>query len=443
MINYRPVAYIRCYGNKMKLIKTILALTLFSTATLCAAKVTPLDSVAIVVNDGVILESEIQILVTQIKQRLIKAGQDLPSDNVLETQTIERLIDQILKKQMAQRMSMRIGDTQLDQTIENIAAEQKVTVVDLKTALEKDGVNFAAYRETIRDDILLGQVERISLRRRINISEQEINNLVELMKEHGQSSVQYNLGHILISNNGDDSTENQKATRNRADKVLELLNDGQDFKRIAIISSSGPKALEGGDWGYMSINEMPTLFTDAVTGTAKDDIIGPFKSGNGYHILKIFDVKGQQQIDVSEVNAKHILIKTSIVLSDERAKKMLDQFIEDIAQGTATIEELAKEHSDDPGSAIRGGELGWNDPSIYVPSFKDTLAKLEIDQLSKPFKSSHGWHIVKLTGERQVDATDNFIKNRAYQMLFNRKFNEESAVWSKELRSNAYVEILD
>jgi len=427
----------------MKLIKTILALTLFSTATLCSAQVTPLDGVAIVVNDGVILKSEIKSLITEVKQRSLKSGQTLPSDRVLETQATERLIDKILKKQMAQRMSMRIGDTQLDQTIENIAGEQKMSVAQLKSALEQDGVNFGAYRESMRDDILLGQVERISLRRRINISEQEIDNLVGLMKEHGQSTVQYHLGHILISNNGDESTENQKATRTRADKVIELLKSGSDFKRIAITSSSGPKALEGGDWGSMNVNEMPTLFTDAVAGTAKDDIVGPFKSGNGYHILKIFDIKGQQQVDVSEVNAKHILIATSIVLSDERAKQMLDQFIADIADGKSTLEELAKEHSDDPGSAIRGGELGWNDPSIYVPNFRNTLAKLEIDELSKPFKTSHGWHIVKLTGERQVDATDKFIKNRAYQMLFNRKFSEESTAWAKELRGNAYIEILD
>jgi len=427
----------------MKLIKTLLAITLLSSATISMAQVTKLDGVAIIVNDGVILQSEIKSLINQVKQRSEQAGQELPSDRVLETQATERLIGNILKKQMAERMSMRIGDTQLDQTIENIASEQKLNVTQLKTALESDGVNFSSYRESIRDDILLGQVERISLRRRINVSEQEINNLVVMLKEHGQTNVQYNLGHILISNNGDESSENQQATHDRADKVLELLKEGSDFKRIAITSSSGPKALEGGDWGFMNINEMPTLFTDVVKDKAKGDIIGPFKSGSGYHILKVLDVKGQQQVDITEVNAKHILIKTSIVLSDERAKQMLDQFIVDIAAGTATIEELAKEHSDDAGSAIRGGELGWNDPSNYVVSFKNTLARLAVDELSKPFKSSHGWHIVKLLGERKVDATENFIKNRAYQMLFNRKFSEESEAWNKELRDNAYIEIID
>ncbi|MDP2559588.1 peptidylprolyl isomerase SurA [Psychrobium sp. 1_MG-2023] len=427
----------------MKLIKTILTVSLLCTSYFAQAEVTPLDRVAIVVNDGVILKSEIEALIQQVKQRSVREKQALPADRVLKTQATERLIDNILKKQMAERMSMRIGDTQLDQTIANIAAEQKMTVTQLKSAIESDGVNFATYRETIRDDILLGQVERIAIRRRINISDQEVDNLVDLMKEHGQSNVQYQVGHILIANSDDMSTDGQKATRERADRVLSLLNEGSDFKRVAITSSSGPKALEGGDWGYMNINEMPTLFTDAVAGTSKGDVIGPFKSGNGYHIIKIFDIKGQQQVDVNEVNAKHILIKTSIILSDERAKSMLDGFIKDIESGKATIDELAKKHSDDAGSAIKGGELGWNDPSIYVPSFKDTLARLETNELSQPFKSSHGWHIVQLLGKRKVDATDEFMKNRAYQLMFNRKFTEESSAWAKELRSKAYIDILD
>lgn len=431
------------HGKKMKLLKIVLAVSLLTSSYASQAEVKALDRVSIVVNDGVILKSEIDALVNTVKQRSLANNQTLPNDRVLKTQATERLIDNLLKKQMADRMSMRIGDTQVDQTIANIAQEQKITLEQLKTKLTTEGVNFADYRESMRDDILLGQVERISVRRRVNIAEQEINNLATQLTEHGQSNVQFQLGHILISHNGDESTEGLKDARERADKVIELLNNGSDFKRIAITSSGGPKALEGGDWGYMNINEMPTLFTDAVKGKNQGDVIGPFKSGNGYHIIKILDVKGQQQVDVNEVNAKHILIKPSIILSENKAKAMLEGFIKDIKSGKSTIEELAKEHSDDAGSAIKGGELGWNDPSIYVPAFKNTLAMLKQDQLSEPFKSSHGWHIVKLTGKRKVDATDKFIKNRAYQMLFNRKFSEESAAWSKELRSNAYIEILD
>ncbi|MCG7531430.1 peptidylprolyl isomerase SurA [Psychrobium sp. MM17-31] len=427
----------------MKLLKIVLAISLLGSTQVSQAEVKALDRVSIVVNDGVILKSEIDALVNRVKQRSIASNQELPNDRVLKTQATERLIDNLLKKQMAERMSMRIGDTQLDQTISNIAAEQKLSLDEFKAQLAKEGLDFATYRESVRDDILLGQVERIAVRRRINISEQEVVNLAEQIKHHGQSNTKYRLGHILISHNGDESTDGLKAARERADRVIELLNDNGDFKRIAITSSSGPKALEGGDWGFMNINEMPTLFTDAVKGKGKGDVIGPFKSGNGYHILKILDLQGQQQMDVNEVNAKHILIKPSIILSDQRAKEMLEGFIEDIKAGKATIEELAKEHSDDPGSAIKGGELGWADPSVYVPAFKNTLAQLEQDEISAPFKSSHGWHIVKLLGKRKVDATEQFIKNRAHQLLFNRKFSEESDAWAREMRSSAYIEILD
>jgi len=428
----------------MKLLKVVLSVSLFSITGISQAEIKPLDHVSIVVNDGVILESEINALINNVKKQSITSNQELPNDRVLKTQASERLITNLLKKQMAERMSMRIGDPQLDETINNIAQEQKFTISQLKTQLENDGVEYSTYRESIRDEILLGQVERISVRRRINITEQEIDNLVELLNQHGESNTQFRLGHILISHNGDVSTEGQKATRDRADSVLKFLNDGSDFKKIALTSSSGPKALEGGDWGFMNINEMPTLFTDVVKGAAKDDIIGPFKSGNGYHIIKILDVKGQQpEVKVHEVNAKHILIKPSIILSDARAKLMLETFIEDIESGKSTIEELAKEHSEDPGSAIKGGELGWNDPSIYVPAFKNALATLAVDEISKPFQSTHGWHIVKLLGERQTDATEKHIQNRAYQMLFSRKFSEESEAWAKELRNNAYIEVLN
>jgi len=443
MINYWLLTLPGLNGKKMKLLKIVLAVSLFCSVGVSQAEIKALDRVSIVVNDGVILKSEIETLVNRVKQRSLANNQELPNDRVLTTQATERLIGNLLKKQMADRMSMRIGDTQLDQTIGNIASEQKLTLEQLKQKLATEGVDFAVYRESMREDILLGQVERIAVRQRINIAEQEIENLVVQLMQHGQTTTQFHLGHILISHNGNESTEGLKDTRERADKVIELLNSGSDFKRIAITSSAGPKALEGGDWGFMNINEMPTLFTDAVKGKSKNDVIGPFKSGNGYHIIKILDVKGQQQVDVHEVNAKHILIKPTIILSDERAKTMLEEFLVDIKSGKATIEDLAEKHSDDAGSAIKGGELGWGDPSLYVEAFRNTLANLEENEISQPFKSSHGWHIVKLLGNRKVDATDKFIKNRAHQMLFNRKFAEESSAWTKELRTNAYIQVLD
>jgi len=426
----------------MKLSHIFLAATLVGT-TMLAKAAQPLDQISIIVNDGVVLKSEISALVDNVKRRSAAANQQLPSDSVLQTQATERLIDKVLKEQMAQRLGVRIGDTQVDQTIAGIASEQKITVAQLKQMIEQNGEVFVNYRESIRSEILLSQVERIAVRRRINISEQEVDNLVELMAEHGRTNTQYRIGHILIANNQQNSSVDQQASRDRADKVLALLKQGDDFGRIAITSSSGPKALEGGDWGFMNINEMPTLFTDAVKGKSKGDIIGPIRSGNGYHILSILDIKGQQQVEVTEVNARHILIKPSIILSDERAKDMLEGFAKQVTAGSATFSELAKKHSADPGSAIKGGELGWNDPSAYVPEFKTTLAKLNnAGQLSRVFKTVHGWHLIEFIGRRDIDATDKFVKNRAYQLIFNRKFAEESTSWARELRAQAYIDVL-
>ena len=422
---------------------TILLATIFAGTAMVSHAAERLDQVAIIVNDGVVLKSEINSLVNSVKRRSLASKQELPADRILRTQATERLIDTILKEQIADRMGMRIGDVQLNQTIEGIAQEQKMTISDLKQAIEKDGDSFAKYRESIRSELLLSQVERISVRRRINISEHEISNLVELMNERGKTNTEYHIGHILIPVDKKGTAEEQQASKSRADKVLEMLKEGSDFKKIAITSSSGPKALEGGDWGLMNINEMPTLFTDAVKDHSKGDIIGPVRSGNGYHILTIFDIKGKQEVKVSESNARHILIKTSIILSNDRAKELLNDFIKQIEAGTATFSDLAKEHSADSGSAIKGGELGWADPSNYVPEFKNTMARLNEGEMSKPFKTTHGWHIIEFIGRRNIDATESFIKNRAYQLLFNRKFAEESAAWANELRAQAYIDVLD
>lgn len=426
----------------MKLAKFIVAGVLLATSIAPLQAAEPLDKIAIVVNNGVILKSEIAGLVTDVKRRSLESGQELPSDKVLWTQAIDRLIDVALKKQLAERMGMRIGDAQLEQTIGGIAQEQKLTIDQLKSTLEKDGVNYSSYRESVREEILLGQLERISVRRRINISEQDVDNLVTLMKERGRSNTQYHMGHILIKLDTKADTDALKAAQSRASAVIRLLEKGDDFKRIALTSSSGPKALEGGDWGLMNIDEMPTLFTDAVQDKAAGDIIGPIKSGAGFHILKIFEVKGQQTVEVTEVNARHILITPSVILSEERAENMLIEFAQQIEAGEADFGELAKEHSADPGSAIKGGELGWTDPSIWVPAFKDAVASLEPGETAAPFRSTHGWHLLKLLGRRDTDATDKFMKNRAYQLLFNRKFTEESGAWVREMRAGAYIDIV-
>ncbi|MFQ6372761.1 peptidylprolyl isomerase SurA [Shewanella sp. YIC-542] len=403
----------------------------------------PLDSIAVQVNNGVILESEVQQMLAQIKATAQEKNQNLPSDNALRTQVIERLILTKLQLQTADRIGLHVGDLQLDQTIANIAKQQNMTVAQLQSNVEADGQSFSQYREQLRENITLGEIQRIQVQRRIQVSPQEVAHLVNLIQEQGLKDVEFQIGHILIETPQNPTPEQLEQSRKRADAVLTRLKDGADFREMAIASSAGPKALEGGIWDYMNINEMPTLFAEVVNNAKKDDIIGPIKSSAGFHIIKVMDARGLETKEVEEVKARHILMKPSPILSEERAKATLSQFIQDIKSGKAKFEDLASKYSEDPGSAAKGGELGWAEPSVYVPEFAQALAQLKTDEISEPFRSSFGWHIIQLEGRRTTDATKEFNTNRAHELIFRRKFNEELQNWLDEMRASAYIEIFD
>ncbi|MCL1040393.1 peptidylprolyl isomerase SurA [Shewanella marisflavi] len=403
----------------------------------------PLDRVTVQINEGIVLESEIVNMLKTVKANAKAAGQSLPSDKALRTQVIERLIMTRLQLQMADRIGLHIGDLQLDQTIENIAKEQKMTPDMMREQLEADGISWSQYREQLREEITLGEIQRIQVQRRIQVSPQEINSLVKLIEEQGMQQVEYQIGHILIEVPNSPNSEQLESASNRANAVLKRLQDNADFKQTAIASSSGPKALEGGIWDYMNVNEMPTLFAELLVGAKTGDIIGPVRSGAGFHIIKVMDARGLQTKEIDEVRSRHILIKPSPILSEERAKAMLDKFVAQLRSGEADFASLARQYSEDPGSATKGGELGWADPSVYVPAFAQTLNALKINEISEPFRSSHGWHIVQLEEKRKTDATDKFNTNRAHQLIFRRKFNEELQNWLDEMRAEAYIEVFD
>ncbi|PKH91635.1 peptidylprolyl isomerase SurA [Pseudoalteromonas sp. 78C3] len=414
------------------------------SASLCqSAMAAPveIDKVIGVVNQGVILKSEVDTIINRVKKQAEEQNQQLPKDETLRVQAVERLVNQALMIQMAERMGLQISDSQLDQTLASMAQEQGGTIADLRRTIEGSGESFQAYREEIRKEITTQQVTRASVDRRIYISEQEVDNLLKIMETQGQSAEEYDIGHILIDIPNDASADEIAGAKTRADKVIELLNDGQEFKRIAISSSSGSKALEGGQLGYMGINEMPSLFAEAVKGQKKGAIVGPLRSGAGFHIIKVQDVRGLQVVETTEVRSRHILIKPSIILSEEKARSMLAGFAKDLRAGTADFGKLAKEYSEDPGSALKGGEYDWTDPTTYVPAFKDTLLSLKQDEISEPFRTQFGWHIVQLLGKRVADKTELAKRNRAHGMLFNRKFKEESFNWQQEMREQAHVEI--
>ncbi|AVJ56876.1 peptidylprolyl isomerase SurA [Idiomarina sp. OT37-5b] len=398
-----------------------------------------LDRVAVIVDEGVILQSQIEQMMQQVKSGGNFDADNAPSDQVLETQVTERLILQELQLQMAERMGVEIGESQLEQAIDGIAKERDKSVEELRAEVTASGISWPTFREQIRNELIISQVERAAVQRRVSITPQEVGNLVELIENNSQTQTEYRLSQILIASPSDASQEEQATAKRRADAVMKLLNEGEDFSDLAIRSSSGSNALDGGDLGWMTENTMPTLFADVVKGKDVGAIVGPLRSGVGFHILKVADKRGEQKVEVQEVKARHILIKPSVILSDKRAQEMLNEFRQQVESGEKTFDELAREHSADPGSASRGGDLGWSRPDRYAPEFKQTVETIEQGVISEPFRTQFGWHIVEVTDRRTLDATQESKQDRAYQMLFARKYREELDNWQQEIRDRAYV----
>ncbi|MCL9775140.1 peptidylprolyl isomerase SurA [Vibrio methylphosphonaticus] len=425
----------------MKFISKILSTLLCATVALHAfAAPVELDRVRIVVNDGVILQSDIDAATKTLFANAKKNNQELPSQDIIQEQIFDKLILEKLQLQEAERIGVRIDDNRLEDTLKDIASNNQQTVAELRQTVTEEGLGWGAFREQIRDEIAASEARNAMVRQRINILPAEVDNLAELLAQESNATVTYKISHIQLRfKEGEDKSDVEK----QAKDIVAKLNDGEDFSTMAYTYSKGPKALEGGDWGWMRKEEMPTIFADQIKMQTKGSIIGPFRSGVGFHILKIDDVKGLETVSVTEVNARHILVKPTVILSDEGVKRALNSYIQKIQSGDATFAELAEQYSADPGSAAQGGELGYQTPELYVPEFKHQVETLPVGQISAPFKTVHGWHIVEVLDRRDVDKTGSAMQNRAYRILFNRKFNEEASAWMQEIRASAFVEMIE
>ncbi|MCC4817836.1 peptidylprolyl isomerase SurA [Vibrio lentus] len=419
---------------------TLIAIAAACTVSTSYAAPVELDSVKVIVNEGVILQSDIDASMKTLRANAKKSGQTLPSQDVLNEQVLEKLIIDTIQTQEAERIGVRIDDARLDQAIEGIAKDNNQTVQQLTASVAEEGLSYNAFREQVRKEIAASEARNALVRRRINILPAEVDNLADILAQETNATVQYKIGHIQLRFNDDQTKEELEA---QATDLVEELNNGKDFSTMAYTYSKGPKALQGGDWGWMRKEEMPTIFADQIKMQNKGSIIGPFRSGVGFHILKIEDVKGLETVAVTEVNARHILIKPTVILSDDGAKEQLEEITRRVNAGEASFGELAQQYSQDPGSAVQDGELGYQTPDLYVPEFKHQVETLPEGKISAPFKTVHGWHIVEVLDRREVDRTDSALKNKAYQILFNRKFNEEAGAWLQEVRASAFVEMVE
>ncbi|EBS8837355.1 peptidylprolyl isomerase SurA [Salmonella enterica] len=426
----------------MKNWKTLLlGIAMIANTSFAAPQV--VDKVAAVVNNGVVLESDVDGLMQSVKLNAGQAGQQLPDDATLRHQILERLImDQIIL-QMGQKMGVKITDEQLDQGIANIAKQNNMTMDQMRSRLAYDGLNYSTYRNQIRKEMIISEVRNNEVRRRITVLPQEVDALAKQIGTQNDASTELNLSHILIALPENPTSEQVNDAQRQAESIVEEARNGADFGKLAITYSADQQALKGGQMGWGRIQELPGIFAQALSTAKKGDIVGPIRSGVGFHILKVNDLRGQSQsISVTEVHARHILLKPSPIMNDQQARLKLEEIAADIKSGKTTFAAAAKEYSQDPGSANQGGDLGWATPDIFDPAFRDALTKLHKGQISAPVHSSFGWHLIELLDTRKVDKTDAAQKDRAYRMLMNRKFSEEAATWMQEQRASAYVKIL-
>ncbi|SES91120.1 peptidylprolyl isomerase SurA [Thorsellia anophelis] len=403
-----------------------------------------MNSIAAIVNDSVVLQGDVEKMLANIKANAVQSNQQLPDDERLRKQILDRLIAESIQMQIADKRGIKITDESLDAAIADIAMRNGISVGEMQAHLESQGISYSSYRAQVRKDIKLNQVQSIELGKKIRIPDAEVESLAKQISAQNIDRYEVNLSHILIALPQNPSALEESDGLELAIEIINQVKNGGDFAKLAYTYSADAQALDGGQMGWGKVEELPPFFAEKLTSPTKGQIIGPLRSPIGYHILKVNDARSTKQVlNVTEVNARHILVKTSPVFNAEQARAKLKDIADQIKAGTLTFEQAAKQYSEDPGSAQKGGELGWSNVNAYDPGFADGLLRLSKNQLSEPIESSFGFHLIELLDKRSTDKTEEGYKDRAREIIFNRKLAQEAQMWERQLRAGAYIKITD
>jgi len=405
-----------------------------------ASKGELLDRVAAVVNDGLVLQSELDEQVAVISQRLKQQKLELPPPSVLRQQVLERLVVQEIQLQRAKRMGVKIPDEALNSALQDVAERNKITLDQLPEALASQGIDYATYREGVRRELTLTVLRQRDVLQRINVTPRELTAFLERQKRQPSQDTEYDISHILIAVPQAATPDQLEQAGKRATDVYERAKRGEDFSKLAVSYSNSQTALEGGSLGWRKGPELPTFLAELVVGMKPGDVSEPLRTPSGYHIVKLNELRTTDGPSVIEqVHARHILLKTTELLDDATVEQKLRLIRERILKGE-DFATLAKSVSQDPGSGAEGGDLGWTGPGTFVPEFETTLGKLKENEISQPFKTQFGWHIVQLLGRRKFDNTEDLRRQHAFAQLRESKADEETELWLRRLRDEAYVE---
>ena len=426
---------------KINLTSKLLSLILLTAVTANAnAALKPLDHIVAVVNDDVITNSMLENRLNDFKKQLELSQLSRIEPETLKKQVLERMIRDTIQLQQAKQFGITVDDLMLNRMLEQLAKSNKMSLEVFRQTIEAEGLNYTRFREQTRDELIINQLQQRIVASKISVSDQEVRQYIEQNEADDSSLVSYHLLHILIATPESASPDDIDSAKQKAERVYKKLMDGEKFKDIALQESSGRNALKGGDLGVRKANELPQLFVNAVKNLATGEISKPVKSASGYHLLKIVS-RSNDQVMIKQTRARHILLRTSDEVNDEQARNKLLEIKQQIENGKK-FSELASEFSEDPGSKIKGGDLGWASPGDFVPAFENVSNSLTIGQISEPFKSPFGWHILEVLEYREHDKTKSNKENLARNAIQKRKLDEEVRLWLRRIRDEAYVEFI-
>ncbi|SDX54067.1 peptidyl-prolyl cis-trans isomerase SurA [Allochromatium warmingii] len=399
-----------------------------------------LDSIIAVVNDDVVvrseLEREIALVIPQLKQR----GTEVPPLTQLHKQVLDRLILKHLQQQRAKALGISVDEAMLEEALQSIAGRNGLSLEELKATLEAGAIRFADFREDTRSQILTSRLQAQEVTRKIQITETEIDRFLARESSRLIEREQVRLQHILIALPENPSAAQLKQAEDKAKRLIARLRAGEDFAALAASESDGRNALDGGDLGWFEMGAVPSLASELAYTLAEGEVSEPLRSASGFHILRMREIKAATPQDVTQTHARHILVRTNEIVSDEDARQRLTQLRERLVNGEE-FANLARAHSDDTGSALKGGDLGWVDPGDTVPEFEQAMNALAIGAISAPFKSPFGWHIIQVQERRQQSASEDLLRIKAREALQRRKTEEATEEWLRQLRDEAYIEI--
>lgn len=400
------------------------------------------DRIVAVINNDVITETELDARLAETKRSLATQQIRLPPDDVLRRQLLERMIIERVQVQLASQTGIRVTDQDVEQALQTIAARNKITVDELYRTVTREGLDRAAYREQVKNQMLIQQLVDREITSRVTVTESEVANFLEGEQQRTRSDEEFNISHIYIAVPETAATDQVRQAKARADQVLRELREGGDFAQAAVSYSQGPDALKGGGIGWRNSGQLPELFVAALERLRPGDVSEVLRGPNGFHILRLNDRRGKEGGEaITQTHVRHILLKPSEIQSAAEARSKLKQLRDRIAAGD-DFGELARAHSEDAVSAAKGGDLGWVAPKQLVPEFEAAMNDLAVNQLSEPVATPFGVHVIQVLGRRQQDVSEERARQAARSQIHARKADDRYEQWVRQLRDEAYVEYL-